>query len=279
MVNKIILGLYRILPPKMRNGIGQSQLLKPLRDIFLRSHGSYRETKIWVKRDYLGYIVNFHFFASIKVASKAAKSGIENTILRNTIKLINLRANENNAIVLDVGANFGYLSLVWANSICQNGMVFAFEPNLNVHNSFKNSIRANKLESNIQLNDLAVGNKEGSVELFLSSTTSNTIQAGIDANHSRHIEMVTLDSFSKRNGITHCDLVKIDVDGIEMDILLGAIDLIKSCKPIFIVETNGDEKVIDFFNQHDYQILDMKLIPFQYGNQLPPNIFCIPKSN
>ncbi|SRX75614.1 FkbM family methyltransferase [Aequorivita antarctica] len=280
MINKIILGLYRTLPRKIRNGIGQSRLLKPVRDLFLRSHGRYRETKVLVKRDYLGYIINFYFFASLKVASKAAKSGIENTILRNSINLVKrLKTKENNAVVLDVGANFGYLSLVWANSIAQNGKVIAFEPNLNVHNSFNKSIIVNKQESNIQLNNLAVGNKDGSIELFLSSTTSNTLRTDKKDNNSTRIEMVSIDSFSSRNNIDRCDLVKIDVDGIELDILMGAIHLIERCKPIFIVETNDDKRIIDFFNPYDYQILDMKLNPFQSGDQLPPNIFCIPKTN
>ena len=88
MINKIILGLYKSLPPKMRNGIGESLYLKPFRNVFLRSHGSYRETKVSIKRDYLMYTVNFYFFASYKVAAKAAKKGIENTILRNSISLI-----------------------------------------------------------------------------------------------------------------------------------------------------------------------------------------------
>jgi hypothetical protein len=72
--------------------------------------------------------------------------------------------------------------------------------------------------------------------------------------------------------------VKIDVDGIKLDILMGATELIKKLKPIFTVETNGYKKIIDFFHKLDYQILDMKLNPIQSGNQLPPNIFCIPKN-
>ncbi|WP_272855099.1 FkbM family methyltransferase [Aequorivita todarodis] len=223
-------------------------------------------------------MVHFYFFASMKIASKATKSGIENTILRNSIQLINLRTKENDAVVLDVGANFGYLSLVWANSISLNGKVIAFEPNLNVYNSFRNSIQSNSLESNVELNNLAVGKKDGNIELFLSSTTSNTLHADRLNNKSTPIEMVSLDSFSRRNVMDRCDLVKIDVDGIELDILMGATHLIEKFNPIFIVETNGDEKIINFFNQHNYQILDMELNPFQSENQLPPNIFCIPKN-
>lgn len=280
MINKIILGLYSILPSKIRNGIGRSNLLGPLRDIFLRSQGSYRETKVLINRDYSGYVVNFYFFGSIKVASKAVQSGIENTILRNSIDLINrLKINKKDAVVFDVGANFGYLSLVWANSIAQNGKVVAFEPNLNVYKSFKNSVESNNLESNIQLNNLAVGKEEGSIELFLRSTTSNTILPESKNMHSTSIEMVSLDNFIKRSGIEGCDLVKIDVDGIELDILIGATDLLETFKPIFIVETNGDKNIIDFFVQRDYQVLDMKLNLFQSEDQLPQNIFCIPKTN
>ena len=279
MFNKITLGLYRILPPHWRNGMGRSPILKPLRNIFLRSKGSYREAKVPISRTYLEYNVNFHFFASLKVASKAEKSGIENTILRNVIHLIKkYKTNIDNAVVLDVGANFGYLSLVWANSISKKGKVIAFEPNFHVHNSFKKSIADNGLESHILLNNLAVGNKEGSIELFLNSTTSNTLQTSSTFGSSVPIEMVSLDSFSEENGIDRCDLVKIDVDGIEFDILRGATNLIERCSPIFIVETNGDEKIIDFFYQRNYQVLNMKLIPFQSGDKLPSNIFCIPKT-
>ena len=227
MINKIILSLYQTLPPKMRNAIGKSVLLKPLRDFFLRSKGSFRETKVLVNQDYLEYKVNFIFFASMKIASKAEKSGIENTLLRNSIHLLNKHKRvKDDAVILDVGANFGFLSLVWANAISQNGKVIAFEPNISVHNSLKKSIRANNLESTIQLKNLAVGNKDGSIELFLSSTTSNIMEGGMQENNKTTIEMVSLDSFSKRNDIVRCDLIKIDVDGIELDILMGANEFV-----------------------------------------------------
>src|SRR5690554_6604690 len=147
MINKVVLKLYTILSPQMRNRIGQSQVLKPLRDIILRSNGNYRESKVLVNRSYLEYKVEFNFIASLKVASKAKKSGIENTILRNSINLVkSYKTKENDAVVLDVGANFGYLSLVWANSISRQGKVIAFEPNSKVYGNFHDSIKINNLE-------------------------------------------------------------------------------------------------------------------------------------
>ncbi|MBB6681139.1 FkbM family methyltransferase [Aequorivita sp. 609] len=280
MINKFVLRLYSTLSPQIRNRIGRSKLLKPIRDIVLRSNGTYKQVKVLVKRKYLEYETEFAFIASIKVASKAKNRGIENTILHNSINLIKTyKTKENNAIVLDVGANFGYLSLVWANSISLQGKVIAFEPNLKVYNSFDNSIKINKLEERILLNNLAVGSKNRNVELFSDSTSSNILQSQSKNRRSTTIEMVSLDSFCNRIGLNQCDLVKIDVDGIELDILKGADKLIEICNPIFIVETNDDNKLIDFFLKRNYQILDMKLNPFNLPNTLPQNIFCIPKIN
>lgn len=278
MINKLIAKLYQVLPPKIRNSIGKSSLLKPLRDILLRSQGTFRETEVLVQRNYLNYFVNFHFFASIKTAAKAQKKGIENTILRNSINLFrDLKTAQNNAIIFDVGTNFGYLSLVWANSIAQDGLVVAFEPNTNVFSSFKKSISANNLKNIVQTSNLAVGKTNGKIQLFLGTTTSNTLEEnGETKGNAVSVEMVSLDSFISKKNFLRMDIIKIDVDGIELDILEGAKELIEKFSPIFIVETNNDTRIIDFFWQRNYHVLDMALNPYITGNSLPGNIFCIP---
>jgi FkbM family methyltransferase len=270
--------IYKIFPISLRNKLGHSSFLKPLRDIILRSNGVYREVEVLVKREYFEYVVRFFFFASIKVASKAKNKGIENTILRNSIKLIeDIKTKEGDVVILDIEANFGYLSLVWANTISKNGKVIAFEPNLNVYRSFGKSIGRNNLRPKIQLNNLAVGNENGTIELFMESTTSNTIHSNSKSQKSTIVPIVSIDSFMENQKIEKCDLIKIDVDGIELNILMGAKKFLKKFNPIFIVETNGDTRIIDFFEKSNYEILDMELNVFQNGNQLPPNIFCIPK--
>lgn len=280
MIKNLIVSIYNIVPFSIRQRIGQSNLLKPLRNYLLRNHGNYNEVKVIVKRAYSGYTMKFDFFASIKVASHAKNKGIENTILNNSILLMKeFNSKGNDAIVFDIGANFGYLSLVWANSIAKNGKVIAFEPNPNVFKSFNKSISSNNLDAIIQLNNKAVGIREGEIELYLNSTTSNTLNLDGITKNVISIEMVSIDSFTQTHNIEKCDLIKIDVDGIELDILRGAQNFIKECRPIFIVETNADQRIIEFFKENAYDILDMKLNIFQQGNELPLNIFCIPKKN
>ena len=79
----------------------------------------------------------------------------------------------------------------------------------------------------------------------------------------------------KENNIKACDLIKIDVDGIELDILQGAEKCIRNFKPIVIVELNGEQTIIDFMEKLDYNTLNMKLEPIK-KNELPSNVFFVP---
>ncbi len=91
------------------------------------------------------------------------------------------------------------------------------------------------------------------------------------------IKMVSLDLYVVDNNIEKCDLVKIDVDGIEYAILKGAEELIKRFRPTFIVETNGDMKLIEFLENRNYKILDMKLEVYKREDEIPENVFCVPR--
>ena len=125
--------------------------------------------------------------------------------------------------------------------------------------------------------NVAVGNEIGTIGINLLSTSSNILNLGRKNRDEKkeNIDIITLDYYIKNHNITRCDLVKIDVDGIEFEILKGSIELIKKLNPIFVVETNRDTRIIDFFIEQDYTVLNMKLSPIAKG-EMPLNIFCIP---
>ena len=68
---------------------------------------------------------------------------------------------------------------------------------------------------------------------------------------------------------------RLEVVLIELDILKGSIKTIETLRPIFIVETNNNSEIIDFFTEMNYKVLDMALNTFSSG-VLPPNVFCVP---
>ncbi|WP_157805292.1 FkbM family methyltransferase [Confluentibacter citreus] len=267
--------LYNLFPKRLKNILGRSKLLAPLRNLFFRNKETYREVLVKIKREYSNYLVQFNFYASIQVANKAKNQGIENTLLNNSIALLN--SVDNDRTVFDVGTNFGYLSMVWANTVCEKGKVYSFEPHPLLFNCYSKSVKSNNLQDHIVKENVAVGNQLGTIEINLLSTSSNTLDLESNEKNNKkvNVNIITLDHYIERNNITKCDLIKIDVDGIEFDILNGSQELIKKLHPIFIVETNNDTRIIDFFNKNDYQILNMKLEPIS-EDELPSNIFCKP---
>lgn len=276
-MSKFIFKLYEILPKNIINGIGKSTLLKPLRDKFLRSDSGFKSMEVRVTREYSGYPVDFIFNASIKSAEKASNKGIENTLLRNSLSLLSHKVKDNDTVVFDIGANFGYLSLVWANTICKNdGMVYSFEPNPSVYSCFKKSINSNNLQNIIRHHNYAVGRASGQAEFQFAGTSSN-ISREKNNGINPVVEIISVDDFVNENKISRCDLIKIDVDGIEYDILQGADKTIDKYKPVLIIETNEDRKIFDFVFNKNYEIFDMKLNKVSPKDEIPSNIFCVSK--
>lgn len=276
-MNKILVSLYSNVPKSIKQFVGKTSWFKHLSDLILKKNGQYREVSAVIKKSYESYEVEFEFFGSVQTVAKASKKGIESTVLKNAFKLIkaNLK-HENDCVVLDIGANFGYLSLVWATSICKNkGKVIAFEPNPNVYRSFLKSITKNNLAKRITLEHMAVGSQNSTIDMYLNNTTSN-IAKHENAKETLKMEMITLDAYFRQHQIHRCDLIKIDVDGIELDILEGSVQSVLHYKPIFIVETNKDSRIIEFFIKHHYTVLNMGLEKHVLGSDLPLNIFCIP---
>ena len=277
-MNNLLVRVYRYIPKSLQKKIGQSSLLRGFRQHLLYTKMSFKTAKVFIKRSYGNYDLGFYFVASIKIASKAQKEGIENTLLHNTFKLVQrYKPNRTDLTVLDVGSNFGYLASVWSHSIANNGMTMAFEPNKNLFTCIEKTIEANNANHKFSVYNLAIGSKNEMITLNASNFSSN-IHDMPSTIETYQIEMVKLDDFVKLHAIEAIDLIKIDVDGIELDILKGAKKTIKQSSAIVIVETNGDKRIIDFFKDEDYTILDMKLQRFQDSDTLPLNIFCIPKT-
>ena len=278
-MNRLLVNIYGLVPKTLKQSLGQSKIFKGLRQKLLYSKNGFKTAKVLVNRAYGNHLVSFNFVASIKIASKAKHVGIENTVLRNSLSLTDLYfPDRTDLCVLDVGSNFGYLASVWADSIASKGNVLAFEPNKNIYDSIQKTIASNsKFNTNFKVFNLAVGSKKETVKLNTSAFSSNT-EAMSAAFESYAIDMITLDEFTIEHQISNIDLIKIDVDGIELDILKGAASILRRNQSIVIVETNEDKNIIDFFKTIDYDIYDMKLQLFEGNGVLPSNVFCVPKT-
>jgi hypothetical protein len=84
------------------------------------------------------------------------------------------------------------------------------------------------------------------------------------------IEVKTLDSFNLKN----VDLIKIDVEGMELSVLRGSAKLIEECRPIIQLEANDVEntiRYIDFLRERNYLFFFMSAPAYNKNNFLKNN--------
>jgi len=119
-------------------------------------------------------------------------------------------------IVADVGAHHAYFALLFSHWVGDNGTVFAFECLPENAEIAERNVRLNRLR-NVQVVKKAVGARSGTVEVADNSggilvdraSTANVIT----------VEMIALDEFFGRSPPS---LLKIDVEGYELEVLKGA---------------------------------------------------------
>ena len=132
------------------------------------------------------------------------------------------------AIVVDVGANVGAYSLLFATWAGPSGRVFAFEPSDASRSGLERHLRLNGLSDRVSVRAEAVAETTGSVPFKdAGSDGDNRILAGA-RDDSRVVPSVSVDDFCAIRGLAP-DLIKIDVEGAELAVLRGARQTIAAC--------------------------------------------------
>ncbi len=135
-------------------------------------------------------------------------------------------------IAFDVGANVGELTLLFSRFCGTSGRVYSFEANTATYEKLS-TICDLVARENIECNNLAISDRNGLVELHVYPERYsgwNTLACrplksyGIDVEpiKKEQVQSVTIDTFCHDKGIAHIDLLKIDVEGAEYQVLLGA---------------------------------------------------------
>lgn len=133
---------------------------------------------------------------------------------------------EQRRVAVDVGGHVG----LWSMQLKKMFMrVHAFEPVAAHRECFvKNVIDTAGMGEDPILHEVALGEKEGSVSIHTTNTSSGDSWVKGDGD----IPMITLDSLA----LEEVDFMKLDCEGYELFALRGAVDTIARCKPVIIVE-------------------------------------------
>lgn len=155
-------------------------------------------------------------------------------------------------IVLDVGANVGNHTLFLASIAKAN--VVAFEPNPELANAIRESLEINALGSQVTVKQIGLG-KEETVGSFNESIPDNLGAQSISLGGGS-LQINTLDSMPFKGTIS---LIKIDVEGMELDVLKGAKNTLIKDKPTLYVEASALEEFLaieSFLTEIGYVVLD-----------------------
>lgn len=139
-------------------------------------------------------------------------------------------------VVLDIGANIGYYTLLFARQVGQSGRVIAFEPDPANFAILKKNVEINNYH-NVSLHHAAVSDRSGKTRLYISEhfrSDHRTYDSG-DNRAFLEVESCKLDEFPPVQALSP-DLVKIDVQGFEYRALLGMWNII-SRSPSVILAT------------------------------------------
>ncbi len=134
-------------------------------------------------------------------------------------------------VALDIGANVGCYSLLFGQWVGPSGKVFAFEPASETYSNLRRHIKLNRLDTVITPVEAAVSDTVSTASFIeFDSHGMNRLATSLDkAEQSRVVEVATttVDEFCKQAGVVP-DLIKIDVEGFELNVLRGARDTIKA---------------------------------------------------
>lgn len=151
--------------------------------------------------------------------------------------------------VFDIGANVGYYTVLASKLVGVKGKVYAVEPDKKNIELLKKNIELNNC-LNVEIVPIALGS-ENKISYFLSDR-ANPGESRITQKVTKELVQVkTLDKLVKEKNIKKVDVIKLDVEGGEVDVFRGAKKLVKSSKNLKIfVECNpkalgnsGEDKI------------------------------------
>jgi FkbM family methyltransferase len=170
--------------------------------------------------------------AGYKLSPALAESGEK--------RFIEFLAKQKPKVCLDIGANRGNYSRLLLEHT--NSKVISFEP-LPMNAQSLREV-STKYKGRFEVHFCAIGNESTKTSLFyganteLASLMNNTQNIGfLNGNkYTIEVDMMTLDSFFNfyHPKIKAIDLIKIDVEGFELEVLQGSKNTIKNLKPKFI---------------------------------------------
>jgi len=163
-------------------------------------------------------------------------------------------------VVVDAGANLGFMALLFSGRVGSDGKVFAFEPSPFAYSKLVEVMKKNAVR-NVRCFNLGCGSAKSAETLVVPQSSGNASivrnSAGSDAlGRQVRIEIDTIDSVLLPL-TDRVDFFKIDTEGFEDQVLAGADQLISRLQPVIYIELskefeNSSRNAIEWLKSRGY---------------------------
>lgn len=175
-------------------------------------------------------------------------------------------------IIWDCGTYLGFYTVFFSKLVGTEGFVVGIEPDISNLNRTLHNLRINRI-NNFKLLNFAISGVNNKRKFILSYNTNSHIQGtyvGGNQNeyseieeYDKEIEVETrnLNYLIKINDVPAPNLIKLDIEGAELEVFKNDIDFINDLKPLLIVELHNpecDEALWEFSVKHNYALYSLQ---------------------
>ncbi len=144
--------------------------------------------------------------------------------------------------VLDVGANIGYFTTMFAGLVGDGGRVIALEPVNDSYLKLTSAVHLNQQEACVELHNVAASSSEGMCQLSYDVDSLNMGGVSMRPTDSKALHMITQTARTRRIddivGGRPVHFIKMDIEGAEGLAIGGALETITRFRPVIMMEFN-----------------------------------------
>jgi FkbM family methyltransferase len=212
---------------------------------------------------------------AVQILIKPQNGWVDNYIFLDSIhepeilKIIKDNVKKGDTVV-DIGANIGQHTLFMSKFVGSQGFVYGFEPLKTNIDSIYRSIALNNIK-NVQIENKAVGEVDKKIKIYVPANKNDRSSrelVGVMSDSQEEVDMITMDTYFKN---TEINFLKIDTEGFEPEVLAGAKEIIKTCKPTILFEyapkfyQHRNIKGVELLNYLISENYILEDIPSDYG--------------
>jgi FkbM family methyltransferase len=179
-------------------------------------------------------------------------------------------------IVIDVGANVGGISMVAAALVSSEGLVISVEPGKITSEKLINFKEYNNID-NLRIIQVGLSDKEGFLNWVMDEENPGNASLIMNSDGDQVI-VKTLDNLFNELKLPYVSFIKIDVEGMELEVLKGSLNTINKHKPIILFETmeawkkikgiNYFEEIENLLRKNGYKLYSSQ---YPYSNEININ--------